>query len=183
MRAGVAADGEEGGGGAAAAGGGDRGADLAEVGEVVVAVVGEAALLALAADVVGEGARLAGGGGGRRVIISLSHRRGGGAAENVVVGEARDVVGVVVDAEEDAVGGVGGAGARAEAERGEVARLPAASPAHGGGGGGEMRLSGGGGGCLVGKKWVEENAGDEALSRPCSYEMGWAEMKFSLSPS
>ena len=131
---GAAAAGEEHGGGASAAGGGEGGAELAEVGEVVVPVVGEAELKDLAADVVGEHVPAVFGGGGRGLIVASNG--GGGREAAAVVGKAGDGVGVVVDADEDAVGGVGGAGARAEAERGEVAGLAVAASAHGGNGGG-----------------------------------------------
>lgn len=114
------------------------------MGEVIVAVVGEAELQDLAADVLGQGgsAVLArgGGGGGGLAAVSLD---GGGGRGALVVGEPGDGVGVVVDADEDAVGGVGGPGARAEAERGEVAGLAVAASAHGvhdgGGRGSETR--------------------------------------------
>ena len=133
-RGAAAAAGEEHGGGASAAGGGEGGAELAEVGEVVVPVVGEAELKDLAADVVGEHVPAVFGGGGRGLIVASNG--GGGREAAAVVGKAGDGVGVVVDADEDAVGGVGGAGARAEAERGEVAGLAVAASAHGGNGGG-----------------------------------------------
>lgn len=114
------------------------------MGEVVVAVVGEAELQDLSADVLGQGAsvvvgRRGGGGGGRLAAVSTD---GGGGRGGLVVGETGDGVGVVVDADEDAVGGVGGPRARAEAERGEVAGLAVTASAHGvcdGGGKGRRR--------------------------------------------
>lgn len=99
--------------------------------EVVVAVVGEAELEDLAADVLREGP------GGGVEVAGVGGGVGQGGVERVLVGEAGDGVLVVVDADEDAVVGVGGAGAREEAERREVAGLaPASSSSHGGGGGG-----------------------------------------------
>jgi len=95
------------------------------VGEVVVAVVGEAELQDLAADVLWQGAFAV---VGRGFAVPSDGGAGRGA---LVVGEPGDGVGVVVDADEDAVGGVGGARARAEAERGEVAGLAVAASAHG----------------------------------------------------
>ena len=74
-RGAAAAAGEEHGGGASAAGGGEGGAELAEVGEVVVPVVGEAELKDLAADVVGEHVPAVFGGGGRGLIVASN---GGG---------------------------------------------------------------------------------------------------------
>lgn len=101
------------------------------MGEVVVAVVGEAELEDLAADVLREGP------GGGVEVAGIGGGVGQGGVERVLVGEAGDGVLVVVDAHEDAVVGVGGAGAREEAERREVAGLaPASSSSHGGGGGG-----------------------------------------------
>lgn len=97
------------------------------MGEVVVAVVGEAELQDRAADVVGEGGP---GGGGRGLEAVVACGRGGEGALEVavlVVVEAGDVVRVAVDADQDAIGGVGGAGARAEAERGGVAGLAVAA--------------------------------------------------------
>lgn len=81
-------------------GGHSGGPQLAEMEKVVVAIVGEAELKDLLADVVGEGPR----GGGRELV------GGGGGREGrvFVVAEAGDGVGVVVDADEDAVVGVGG---------------------------------------------------------------------------
>lgn len=81
-------------------GGHSGGPQLTEMEKVVVAIVGEAELKDLLADVVGEGAR----GGGRELV------GGGGGREGrvFVVAEAGDGVGVVVDADEDAVVGVGG---------------------------------------------------------------------------
>jgi len=127
------------------------------VGEVVVTIVWEAELEDLAANVFREGA-----GGGVEVGIA----RGGvgqGWVEGVLVGEPGDGVVVVVDAYEDAVVGVGGAGAREEAEGREVAGLAAAavssSSSHivggdggGGRGGGWVRVLGFGERC--GQLWV-----------------------------
>lgn len=81
-------------------GGHSGGPQLAEMEKVVVAIVGEAELKDLLADVVGEGAR----GGGRELVGG----GGGGEGRVFVVAEAGDGVGVVVDADEDAVVGVGG---------------------------------------------------------------------------
>lgn len=106
------------------------------MGEVVVAVVGEAELEDLAADVLRERA-----GGGGVEVVGIGGGFGQGGVEGLLVGEAGDGVVVVVDADEDAVVGVGGAGAREETERREVAGLAPASSSHGVGGGG-----GGGGG-------------------------------------
>jgi hypothetical protein len=98
------------------------------VGEVVVAVVGEAELQDLAADVVGEAAAVDGGVGGVGLLVLV--------AIVLVVGEAGEVRGVPVDANEGAIGCGGGAGARAELERGGVAGLAVAlGSAHGDGGG------------------------------------------------
>ena len=91
------------------------------MGEVVVTVVREAELEDLAADVLREGA-----GCGAEVSIA-GGRVGPGWVEGVLVGEPGDSVVVVVDAYEHAVVGVGGAGAREEAEGREVAGLAAAS--------------------------------------------------------
>ena len=113
------------------------------MGEVVVAVVGEAELEDLAADVLRERA-----GGGGVEVVGIGGGIGQGVVEGLLVGEAGDGVVVVVDADEDAVVGVGGAGAREEAERSEVAGLaPAASSSShgvggGGGGGGWVRVLG-----------------------------------------
>jgi len=113
------------------------------VGEVVVAVVGEAELENLAADVLRERA-----GGGGVEVVGIGGGVGQGVVEGLLVGEAGDGVVVVVDADEDAVVGVGGAGAREEAERSEVAGLaPAASSSShgvggGAGGGGWVRVLG-----------------------------------------
>lgn len=81
-------------------GGHSGGPQLTEMEKVVVAIVGEAELEDLLADVVGEGAR----GGGRELVGG----GGGGEGRVFVVAEAGDGVGVVVDADEDAVVGVGG---------------------------------------------------------------------------
>jgi hypothetical protein len=127
-----AAAGEEYGRRTPAAGGGEGGAELAEVGEVVVAVVGEAELHDLSADVLGQGGpALVGRGGGGRVGLAAVSPDGGGGRETIIVCEPGDGVGVVVDAYEDAFGGIGSPGARAEAERGEVAGLAVAASAHG----------------------------------------------------
>lgn len=91
------------------------------MGEVVVTVVREAELEDLAADVLREGA-----GCGAEVSIA-GGRVGPGWVEGVLVGEPGDSVVVVVDAYEHAVVGVGGAGAREEAEGRKVAGLAAAS--------------------------------------------------------
>ena len=112
-------------------GGGSGRPELAEMEKVVVAVVGEAELEDLLADVVGEGA----GGGGRELVGGS----GGGEGRVFVAAEARDGVGVVVDADEDAVVGVGGTVAGEEAEGRELAALATAHccfSCHGGGGGG-----------------------------------------------
>lgn len=115
-----------------AAGGGEGGAELAEVGEVVVAIVGEAELQDLSADVLGQGGpALVGRGGGGRGRLAAVSPDGGGGRETIIVCEPGDGVGVVVDAYEDAFGGIGSPGARAEAERGEVAGLAVAASAHG----------------------------------------------------
>lgn len=127
-----AAAGEEYGRGPPAAGGGEGGAELAEVGEIVVAVVGEAELQDLSADVLGQGGpALVGRGGGGRGGLAAVSPDGGGGRETIIVCEPGDGVGVVVDAYEDAFGGIGSPGARAEAERGEVAGLAVAASAHG----------------------------------------------------
>jgi hypothetical protein len=103
------------------------------VGEVVVSVVREAELEDLAAEVFREGA-----GAGGVVVGGIGSEVG---VEGALVAEAGDGVVVVVDADEDAFVGVGRAGAREEAERREVAGLPASASAsfssssHGGGGG------------------------------------------------
>ena len=111
-------------------GGGSGGPELAEMEKVVVAVVGEAELEDLLADVVGEGA----GGGGRELVGGS----GGGERWVFLVTEAGDGVGVVVDTNEDAVVGVGGTVAREKAEGRELAGLAAADcccfSCHGGGG-------------------------------------------------
>lgn len=93
------------------------------MGEIVVTVVREAELEDLAADVLREGA-----GCGADVAIA-GGRVGPGWVEGVLVGEPGDGVVVVVDAYEHAVVGVGGAGAREEAEGREVAGLAAAAAA------------------------------------------------------
>lgn len=82
-------------------GGHSGGPQLTEMEKVVVAIVREAELEDLLADVVGEGAR----GGGRELVGGGG---GGGEGRVFVVAEAGDGVGVVVDADEDAVVGVGG---------------------------------------------------------------------------
>ena len=131
------------------------------MGEVVVAVVGEAELEDLAADVLRERA-----GGGGVEVVGIGGGIGQGVVEGLLVGEARDGVLVVVDADEDAVVGVGGAGAREEAERSEVAGLaPAASSSShgvggGGGGGGWVRVLGFGERCGL---WTR--GGQEILLR------------------
>lgn len=81
-------------------GGNGGGPQLTEMEKVVVAIVWEAELKDLLADVVGEGGRC----GGRELVD------GGGGGEGMVfvVAEAGDGVRVVVDADEDAVVGVGG---------------------------------------------------------------------------
>jgi hypothetical protein len=96
------------------------------VGEVVVTVVGEAKLEDLAADLFWEGA-------GGRVEVAIAE----GGVEGVLIGEPGNGVVVVVDADKDAVVGIGSAGARKEAEGREVAGLAAAaSSSHVGGDGG-----------------------------------------------
>lgn len=124
------------------------------MGEVIVTIVWEAELEDLAADVFREGA-------GEGVEVAIA---GGGVGqgwvEGVLVGEPGDGVVVVVDADEDAVVGVGGAGAREEAEGREVAGLAAAasssSSSHICGGGG----NGGGG---RGGGWVRVLGFGEAV--------------------
>jgi hypothetical protein len=148
--------------GRTAAGAGQGGPEVAEVGEVVVPVVGEAEIQDLAAGVVGEGASGGGGGGPRAVTVA------------VVVREAGDGVRVVVDPDEDAVGG---ARARAEAERGGVAGLAVATSSHGGGGGGvrecqgeALRNRGGGDEHETRTRWM----GQAVISDPFCGVLGWA---------
>lgn len=123
------------------------------MGEVVVTIVREAELEDLAADVFREGA-----GGGVEVAVA-GGGVGQGWVEGVLVGEPGDGVVVVVDTYEDAVVGVGGAGAREEAEGREVAGLAAAtssSSSHVVGGDG----GGGRGGGWVRVFWDLENGAD-----------------------
>ena len=121
------------------------------MGEVVVTVVGEAKLEDLAADVFWEGA------GGREEVAIAEGGVGQGWVEGVLIGEPGNGVVVVVDADKDAVVGIGSAGARKEAEGREVAGLAAAaaysaSKAAGSGvtrSGGKYRAR-----CDLSEKWI-----------------------------